>query len=223
MRTDIARRIAALEAAAQPGPPETILEMIARVMTRYGVGSGDADLAAVRAEDYLEALEDLPAWTVREAIRRWRRGEGGGTLRDRAFAPFEAQLRAIAKALAAEAAWQAQVLRRILAAEVEPEIPAAVRAQWAARAEQVLLDLRDELRARGSEPDPPPTPDPQLVRDRAAVVADLEQRRQRRLQREAVDQRTPEHRPDQPGGVPNTMAASIRPAAEEMENTDAVP
>lgn len=29
--------------------------------------------------------------------------------------------------------------------------------------------------------------------------------------------------PDQPGGAPNTMAASIRFAAEEMENTDAVP
>jgi hypothetical protein len=26
-------------------------------------------------EDYLDALEDLPAWSVREAIRKWNRGE----------------------------------------------------------------------------------------------------------------------------------------------------
>jgi len=35
----------------------------------------DKTSADVLADTYLDALEDLPAWTVREAIRKWNRGE----------------------------------------------------------------------------------------------------------------------------------------------------
>ena len=35
----------------------------------------DKTSADVMTDAYLDALEDLPAWTVREAIRKWNRGE----------------------------------------------------------------------------------------------------------------------------------------------------
>lgn len=35
----------------------------------------DKQSSDAATEDYLDALEDLPAWSVREALRRWNRGE----------------------------------------------------------------------------------------------------------------------------------------------------
>jgi hypothetical protein len=35
----------------------------------------DKEAADALTEDYLDAIEDLPAWTVREALRKWNRAE----------------------------------------------------------------------------------------------------------------------------------------------------
>jgi hypothetical protein len=69
MRAVLGRRVAELEAALAPGPAEEMMEHVARLLGRYLTGKIDDDLA-VRAETYLDALDDLPAWAIREGIRR---------------------------------------------------------------------------------------------------------------------------------------------------------
>lgn len=118
-REAIARRIEELEAAGRPGPARNTLAILGELVQEYAPARVEADVADVKVGAYLDAVEDLPAWAVREAVRRWRRGEGGGDSRDYDFAPRPARLRAIAGGIAAVATGQAMRLRRILEAEAE--------------------------------------------------------------------------------------------------------
>jgi hypothetical protein len=53
--------------------------------------------AASRAESYMMALEDIPAWAVDEAIKKWHRGEISNVSEDDLkWAPDSAVLRRIA-------------------------------------------------------------------------------------------------------------------------------
>lgn len=49
--------------------------MIASLLIKGGGAKLDKDSSAALTEDYLDAIEDLPAWAVREALRKWNRGE----------------------------------------------------------------------------------------------------------------------------------------------------
>ena len=52
-------------------------------------------------EDYLDALEDVPAWAIREALRKWNRGESrptGSKAHDFGWRPMPPTLRALALA-----------------------------------------------------------------------------------------------------------------------------
>jgi hypothetical protein len=49
--------------------------MIAKLLMKGGGSKLDSDSAEALTEDYLDALEDLPAWTVPEALRKWNRAE----------------------------------------------------------------------------------------------------------------------------------------------------
>lgn len=178
MRAVLSRRIAELEGALGASPPEQILEHVARLLGRYLPGKSDDDLA-VRAEAYLEALDDLPAWVVREAIRRWFKGECGGAERDYDFPPGEARLRGVAKHVLSVAQGQVIVFRRLLVAEPEPEISEADRARQAAEFHALAADLRTAGAERAAQARRPVQPMPPL-RDRATVAAELEQRRAKR-------------------------------------------
>jgi hypothetical protein len=48
---------------------------IAGLLIKGGGQKLDKASADALTEDYLDALEDLPAWSVREAMRKWNRGE----------------------------------------------------------------------------------------------------------------------------------------------------
>lgn len=48
--------------------------MIAALLAKKGQRM-DAAVSEALTEDYLDALDDLPAWAVREAIRKWNRAE----------------------------------------------------------------------------------------------------------------------------------------------------
>ena len=48
--------------------------MIASLLLKSGQKLEKA-MADCLTEDYFDALEDMPAWTVREALRKWNRGE----------------------------------------------------------------------------------------------------------------------------------------------------
>jgi hypothetical protein len=48
--------------------------MIASLLLKGGAKL-DQQSSDAFTEDYLDAIEDLPAWAVREAIRKWNRAE----------------------------------------------------------------------------------------------------------------------------------------------------
>jgi hypothetical protein len=48
--------------------------MVAALLVKKGQRM-DAAMSEALTEDYLDALDDLPAWSVREAIRKWNRAE----------------------------------------------------------------------------------------------------------------------------------------------------
>lgn len=49
--------------------------MVAGLLIKGGGQKLDKASADALTEDYLDALEDIPAWSVREAMRKWNRGE----------------------------------------------------------------------------------------------------------------------------------------------------
>ena len=49
--------------------------MIAGLLIKGGGIKLDKASSDALTEDYLDAIEDLPAWSVREALRKWNRGE----------------------------------------------------------------------------------------------------------------------------------------------------
>jgi hypothetical protein len=54
---------------------EAALSVIIAGLLLKGGQKLDQAAADLFTEDYLDALEDLPAWAVREALRKWNRGE----------------------------------------------------------------------------------------------------------------------------------------------------
>jgi len=77
--------------------------------------------AEARGEAYLAALDDLPPWALRAAIRRWYRGDAGtderGDPYDYHWAPAPAELRRIALLELWRVKSRAADLRRLLSAE----------------------------------------------------------------------------------------------------------
>lgn len=179
MRAILTRRVVELEEALRPGPPETILDRVSLLLNRYLRNLTDDDLA-VRAETYLDALDGLPGWVVREAVRRWFGGKCGGETKDYNYIPSEARLRQVSDGIVRATEGQIINFRRLLAAEVEPEITDEVRARQAAELQGLLSDMRRKVVQPRRAPQPPQPPP---MADRATVAADLEGRRLRRVER----------------------------------------
>lgn len=156
-RQAIAQRIAELQDAARPGPTKRTLAMLGELINEHAPSRLDEETVSIKAEAYLDALEDLPAWAVREAIRRWRRGEVNADAKDLDFAPKPPRLRRIAQAIAAVPVGQALRLQRILDAEPEKPLTDAQREENQARYGEVLKQLAapvvedDGLLARQAE------------------------------------------------------------------------
>ena len=140
-RLAIAQRIEELQAACRPGPTPRLIGILAELVAEYATARLDEDTADIKITAYRDAVEDLPAWAVREAIRRWRRGEVSGDTRDLDFAPKPARLRRIAQGIAATATGQAIRLQRILEAEAEEPVSDAARAENAERADALVRQL----------------------------------------------------------------------------------
>lgn len=175
-RTAIARRIADLQAAIEAGPVEETIGVLGDLIQEYAPSRLDDRTVSIKAEAYLDAVEDLPAWTVRAAVRRWRRGEVSADPATLDFAPKPARLRAIAERMVLVARGQAARLQRVLDAKPEERI---TDAQMAANSEKLT-----GLIAKTADG---PVIEPQGVisAERRAALADLEERRKRR---EAAEQ-----------------------------------
>lgn len=98
------------------------------------------------AEAYLEALDDVPAWAVRDAVRRWNSGRCGLNPRGEAFdyrwPPSPAELRRIALDVVWPLSRQHADLQRLLNAEQLEEFDEEHRCLMRKRLEELLQELK---------------------------------------------------------------------------------
>ena len=145
--------------------------MLGDLIQEYAPSRLDDRTVSIKAEAYLDAVEDLPAWTVRAAVRRWRRGEVSADPATLDFAPKPARLRGIAERMVLVARGQAARLQRVLDAKPEERI---TDAQMAANSEKLT-----GLIAKTAD-GPVIEPQGAISAERRAALADLEERRKRR-------------------------------------------
>lgn len=84
-----------------------------------GPAETSAVAAASKIEMYADAVEDLPAWTIDKAIKRWARGECPASIEETpryAFPPAPATLRSLAREELAGPKRDAELLQRLIAA-----------------------------------------------------------------------------------------------------------
>lgn len=174
-RAAIERRITELRAASRPGPEEDTITILGELIQEYAPSRLDPKTVRIKAEAYMDALEDLPAWTIREAIRRWHRGDVAADDQTLDFMPKPPRLRRIAEGIHLVAIGQASRLQRILDAEPEDELTEAQRGEMQAK-------FAAEVRPQGIDTTDTPTPH---RRDIEAHLADLAARK---AKREAEDQ-----------------------------------
>lgn len=79
----VERHVAGLTAALAMTPEQsqehaetTMLAVSKMMLVLAGKESGDF-VGEAKGEAYMDALEDVPSWAVREAMRKWHRGECG--------------------------------------------------------------------------------------------------------------------------------------------------
>jgi hypothetical protein len=97
-RARIKARLADLRGVAvtEPGAGRNEkLAAIARLLLAYPVSNASQESGVARGGAYLDALDDIPAWAIADAVRRWNRGEAGDGL-NYTFAPAPAILRKVA-------------------------------------------------------------------------------------------------------------------------------
>lgn len=124
---------------------------LSKLLMVYANQMGE-DEATAHAEAYRMALDDVPVWAVREAVRRWFRGEIGGSTARRGFPPPAPLLRDCALAQIRHAEGQRVVLTRLLHAHAREDAPAteADRDSMKAKYDAFL----EELRSAPDQPDP---------------------------------------------------------------------
>lgn len=101
-----------------------ISAMVAALLIKGGGAKLDQASSDALTEDYLDALEDLPAWCVREALRKWNRGESpplDGKPHDYNWRPTPPTVRRLALLERATIAGRVHVLNRLLIAAPIPE------------------------------------------------------------------------------------------------------
>ena len=95
-RKRIAAKLAELRDAAAPGGERGEKgAIVARMLMAYPMGNASEESGAARGAAYLDALDDLPAWAIADAVKRWNRGEAGEGMNYN-FAPAPAILRKLA-------------------------------------------------------------------------------------------------------------------------------
>jgi hypothetical protein len=126
-RDEVERHIRVLDAACGPTPaddPETegaMLIDLTKLMLVLPAPKQNEASAEARGEAYLAALDDVPLWALRSAIRRWYRGDAGTNERGEPFdyhwCPAPAELRKIAISELWRVNGRAAELRKVLRAE----------------------------------------------------------------------------------------------------------
>jgi len=122
MRAAIERRAGELAAALVAIDTDAMATSLADMLLGFTMqGLGDSGHEG-RARSYMMALDDLPAWAVADACRRWLRKEAGPEF-NYAFAPTPPILRGLAETSRLRVAVQLSQLRKLLDAHVIDDPP----------------------------------------------------------------------------------------------------
>ncbi|MGE5534106.1 MAG: hypothetical protein ACM3W7_01180 [Acidobacteriota bacterium] len=132
--------------------PDATKEMLA-VLTKMMItlhASAQSELTAeARGEVFLEALEDLPPWAVRAAVRCWNRGECGRNEKsqnyDYHWCPAPAELRQVALAELNRVKVRAHQAKLLLRAVPREECSDEHRRRMCERLTELSLRLRTSL------------------------------------------------------------------------------
>jgi hypothetical protein len=126
-REQIQRHVTELNAlcdgtpANDPQAEEEILLALTKMMLVLPSQTQNELSAEARGEAFLAALDDVPAWAVKAAIRRWYRGAGGDHSNDDYdyhWCPAPAELRSITLTELHRVKGRADQLERLLRAEL---------------------------------------------------------------------------------------------------------
>jgi hypothetical protein len=125
---------------------QAISVMIAKLLIPPRGSKLDETSSGALAEEYLDALEDLSAWSVRNALRKWNRGESAkfdGKPHDFGWRPAPATLRRLAETELAPIKAEIMHLKMLLIAVPRLEFNDDHREKMFA----LLKELRNSLRA----------------------------------------------------------------------------
>lgn len=133
------------------------------------------DLSAdALVDSYLDSLDDIPSWAVKEAVRKWNRGECGDG-HDYQWRPAPAVLRKIAAAESWKIEGRALRLRALAQSIPRPEYSVDHRQEMMERLRRLFHailgreDPIDRMRREARKES-----EAQLAKDRARVLAEIE-------------------------------------------------
>jgi hypothetical protein len=124
---------------------QAISVIIAKLLVKLRGSKLDETSSDALAEDYLDAVEDLPAWSVRNALRKWNRAESAkfdGKRHDFDWPPAPATLRRLAQMELAPIKVEMVQLEKLLIAVPRLELSDEHRAKMRARFAELLKTLQ---------------------------------------------------------------------------------
>lgn len=124
----------------QPAAKRELGSIVTRLLSSYPADGASEATARARAENWMIALDGLPAWAVDAAHRKWMRGEVPGVNPD--FEPKPPRFRQVATALLGPVLERRNQLSMLLKAEVEPEISTEERSRVSSRLDELSRELR---------------------------------------------------------------------------------
>lgn len=127
--------------------------MVAALLMRGGA-KPDKAMADALTEEYLDGIEDLPAWAVREAIRKWNRGESVPLDRkphDFTFRPAPATLARLARIERWQVAGRIAGMQQLLDAQPLIEYSPEHRREMLGKLSTVMHSLEDSYAQRRAD------------------------------------------------------------------------
>lgn len=138
-----------LDQHLSPAPAAEIGKCVAILQAQYREREVEEVSAAVRAEGYLMALDGVPLFALREAVRRVMQGDGGV---NPSFMPKGPELRALVNQISLPARVHLMKMRKLLDAKVEAPPSAEARARVAALMADLSKSLPESRRQKRHNP-----------------------------------------------------------------------
>jgi len=158
MRAAIERRAGELAAALVALDTDAMAASLADMLLGFTMqGLGDAGQEG-RARSYMIALDDMPAWAVADACRRWLRKEAGAEF-NYAFAPTPPILRGLAETARLRVSVQLGQLRKLLDAQViddPPEFSEEHKAEMRGKLQELFRGVAEHSKPTRRHEEPAP-------------------------------------------------------------------